>query len=274
MGARVGVDAGEAIVTGWTEAVFVAAGMIATAVGFRFGVAARRTPAGKVAATKVSRVLMLAAVAVGSTAAGSIVAERAPGEPSPPAAWILFGAAGIALAGAVGLGFAARTPVQRVTRTRGRALVHSIREEGPGVHGIPVWTIDLEAAAPGVEPFRTEVRAEIPQRMVGAVEEGKHFPIQIERSPRGVEVTLDWVASPHTQEPPDVVPVPLGPPLAEQATQPAVSRYAKVLLPMVIVAALSLLASRWLESAGDAEPTVVPSGVYESTILDPGDASD
>lgn len=253
-----------------TEVVFALAAVLGAVVGFRLGAAARRSPEGKVAATNVSRVLMLGAIAVGSPAAAAIVAERGPGEPAPVAAWFLFGAAGVVLAGASGLGFAARTPVEGVS-TRGRALVRSIREEGPSPHGIPVWTLDLDVTAPGIEPFRTEIREEIPYLMVPSVEEGRHFPVSVEKTPRRVEVALDWVASPHAAEPGSPVPVaiPPGPPLAEQARSSAVSRYARVLLPIGLIAALSLLAARFLESAGDAEPRVVPSGTYESTVFDP-----
>ena len=253
----------------WVQAIFVLVGTVASVLAFRSGSQARQSPERRDAARRVSRVLGAVAAATASVASGTIFAERGPDDPAPLAAWLLFGAAGVVLATAAALGLGARTPPPVSMGVRGRALVRSIREEGPGINGIPVWELDLDVTAPGMEPFRIETREEIPHLIVSSVEEGRHFPVNVEKTLLGVEVTLDWVASRNASEPrePDPVPIPPGPPLAEQASQSVVFRYARVLLPIALIGALSLLATRWLEST-DAEPSVVPSGIYESTGFD------
>jgi hypothetical protein len=262
------------VIPEWADTTFVVVGLIAAVVAYRNG-AARAAADDRERGRRLGVILMVAATVVGSTAAGAVFAERSADDPAPRAAWLLLAVAGIVLTSGAALRMGARTPAPAVSSTvRGRALVRSVREAGPGMSGIPVWVLELDVSAPGIPEFRTELHAEVPRRMAETLQEGRYVPVVVDER-RGRDVTLDWVRTPESVAGDDYrapVPIaPVGPPLASRGSSSALGRFVKIALPFAIVVVLGTATNRLLESDEGAPATVAPAGIHTGATF--GDAA-
>ncbi|HYO61243.1 MAG TPA: hypothetical protein VEU29_05040, partial [Actinomycetota bacterium] len=231
------------MVSDWAGEAFAIVAGLAIVRAYLSG-AARPTPEDQERARRLGGMLMLGGIAIGSTAGGTIFAERSADDPAPAVAWLALAAAGLALTSGAALRLGARGPrAVEPSAVRGRARIYSLREGAPGVHGVPVWELGLEVTAPGIAPFRTDVFAEVPHRVAETLEEGAQVAVLVEDS-LSRKVTPDWTGD---VEGPAAVRV-AGPPLASRSSISPFGWLVRVLLPLAILALVANLSNRLFDS--------------------------
>lgn len=254
----------------WARATFAVVTVIVAVAAYRNG-ASRPTADDRERGRRLGAILMLVGGAISVTTIGTIFAERSPEDPAPLAAWFLFGAATIVGMSGVTLRMGARVRAKaHPPGIRGRALIRSVEEAGPGVSGLPVWVLALDVTAPGIDAFRTELHEEIPRQMAESLEEGGHVPVLVDDGDDR-RVTLDWLRSSESVADDEFrapfSPTPQGPPLASRATSSAVGRLVKLLLPFALIVLVMNVTNRLIDPTDDAPPTVVPTGDHSGVTL-------
>ena len=178
--------------TDWVVVGLLLGGSALSATAFWLGLASRSSPERNRTVRSAALAMIVGAVVAGAAAAVAVFDVRSADERVPAVAVVvLVGAALFFLSGYALHRGARGTHDAHVVGRAGRGVIRSRRPTDQTVDGRPVWELDLDVSAPGIETFRTQVLDVIRPEGAEGARDGAYVALTIFESPSR-KVVIDW----------------------------------------------------------------------------------